>query len=261
MKYRTEYDNKGYLVIRQFFSSAEILAVVEKVDRIYQQWLIENESDAVEYQLINMHSLTKSAYFEGMPGERISFFKAIAQKSLTSLIKNIFGEGLYFHNSQLFFNPYQGSRLPYWHRDIQYNPISEEIQKNELGNMLSLHVRVPLIAETGVELVPGTHSRWDTKLEKNVRMELNGHKNSEELPGAELIQLEAGDILIFSANMLHRGNYILNKTRKALDLCVGKQHPLTSKCLDLSVLPTDEEMLIIGNNEWYELARGIATTK
>lgn len=68
------------------------------------------------------------------------------------------------------------------------------------------------LPETGIELIPGTHARWDTELERNVRLECQGHRQHEDLPGARLLSLQPGDVLIFSANMLHRGNWQRNLT-------------------------------------------------
>lgn len=127
--------------------------------------------------------------------------------------------------------------------------------------MLSLHIRIPLLEEKEVEVVTGTHKRWDTELEKNVRFELDGHKSIESLPGSELNDLTQGDILVFSAQMIHRGNYELNLARKAFDLCVGKYHPIVSGFLDSRVLPTEEEIVNIANNHWYSSAREISANK
>jgi hypothetical protein len=173
----------------------------------------------------------------------------------------MFGSDIHFHNTQLFFNPSNVECIPYWHRDMQYSPIEDSVQCEEQKEMLSLHIRIPFIEEKGVEIVTGTHRRWDTELERDVRFELNGHRNSESLPGSELIDLARGDILIFSAQMIHRGNYELNPARKAFDLCVGKYHPLASGFLDPRVLPKDEEIDNIANNHWYRLAREIAANK
>jgi ectoine hydroxylase-related dioxygenase (phytanoyl-CoA dioxygenase family) len=145
-------------------------------------------------------------------------------------------------------------RLPYWHRDMQFSPIADKLQQAEQANILALHIRIPMIKEKGVELIPGTHQRWDTELEGNVRFEINGHSNHEQLPDAELIDLKPGDILIFNGQMIHRGNYQLNAKRKALDLCVSKNHSLTNQFLDKSVLPSDDEMRLLNNSEWFELA-------
>ena len=261
MKPIDQYQESGYVILRSFFSNTEIAAIVGYVDRIYKKWVRERDAEIYSQMLVNMHSLTSPENFEGSTEERVKFFEVIASAKLTELLENIFGSGIHFHNTQLFFNPSNSARLPYWHRDMQYSSIDDSIQCAELHNMLSFHVRIPLIQEKGVEVVTGSHKRWDTELEHNVRLELNSHKNSESLPDAVLIDLSPGDILIFNAQMIHRGNYALNPTRKALDLCVGKYHPLTSDFLDERVLPKKEEIAGIANNRWYKLAREITANK
>ena len=255
MKPIDQFEKRGYAVLRGFFSDEEVSRLDSHVDRIYQKWRSENEARIFEHKLVNMHSLTSAEYFLEAPDRRKDFFELIASPKLTETVKAIFGPNIYFHNTQLFFNPSNRERLPYWHRDMQYSPIEDSVQSGEQRKMLSLHIRVPLIAEAGVEVVTGTHRRWDTELEKKVRFELDGHSNSEPLPNSELIKLARGDVLIFDAQMIHRGNYELNPERKALDLCVGRYHPLVSRFLDPRVLPTDEEMDSIANNQWYRLAR------
>lgn len=259
MNINKQFDANGYVILKEFFSPGKIEAITKIVDRIYAQWLDENGDEFIKQQLINMHALTHLKYFEGKSDERITFFELIASQKLTDKLATLFGEGIYFHNTQLFFNPYQQGKRPYWHRDLQYSPIDDAIQAQEQNKMLTLHVRIPLVSEKGVELIPHTHKRWDSELERDVRLELNGHTNSEALPGAVLIELEPGDVLIFSAQMIHRGNYELNPRRKAFDLCVGNPHPWTSTFLDEEILPTDDEIGCIRNNQWYKRAREIAT--
>jgi hypothetical protein len=252
------FDKQGYVRIKGFFDMKQVEALAASVDRIHAQWLAEHHAEYADRLLVNMHSLTSPQYFTHDPAARINFFECIAPPKLTRLLDDMFGDGLYFHNTQLFFNPFENRRLPYWHRDMQYSPVDDAAQASEQRNMTSLHVRIPLVRETGVELVPGTHRRWDTPLESDVRFERNGHRNSDDLPGAELIDLDAGDILIFDAQMIHRGNYRMNKTRKAFDLCVGKPHRFTSGYLDDSVLPGEHEIDRIANNAWYRRARQVA---
>ena len=259
MKIENQLDSQGYIVVKKLFCQNKIEQISSIVDDIYQQWRHKNYGVLLKNRSINMHSLTEPIYFIDNDSKRTKFFELIASKKLTDLLKSIFGKGIYFHNTQLFFNPYVKDKLPYWHRDLQYSPIKDEIQAKEQGNILTLHIRVPLVAEKGIELIPGTHKRWDSKLEKKVRFELDGHKNSEKLPGAILIELEPRDVLIFDAQMIHRGNYKLNEVRKALDICVGKHNSFTSDFLDINVLPTNDEIKFISNNQWYKLARNIAS--
>jgi hypothetical protein len=258
-EYKT-FEKQGYVSIKGFFDADHIGNLAITVDRIHAQWLAENHAEYVERLLVNMHSLTSPRYFRGDATARINFFECITPAKLTRLLDDMFGDGIYFHNTQLFFNPFENKRLPYWHRDMQYSPVDDAAQAAEQCNMTSLHIRIPLIKETGLELVPGTHRRWDNALESDVRFERNGHRNSEDLPGAELVGLEPGDILIFDAQMIHRGNYRMNRIRKALDLCVGKPHRFTSQYLDESTLPGEHEIDRILNNVWYRRAGQVAAT-
>ena len=261
MKPIDQYEKHGYAILREFFCDEEISLINRHIDRVYQKWQSENVAEIFKNKLVNMHSLTSPEYFQEASDRRIDFFKLIASDKLTETLENMFGPDIYFHNTQLFFNPSNRERLPYWHRDMQYSPIKDAVQSDEQSKMLSLHIRIPLIEEKGIEVVSGTHRRWDTELERNVRFELEGHKNSEPLPNSELMDLARGDILIFNAQMIHRGNYKLNLARKAFDLCVGKYHPLASGFLDPLVLPTEEEIDNITNNKWYRLAREISANK
>jgi len=253
------YEAQGFAVLRQWLAPNTIASLEQEVDRIYAQWMQENRRQYEEERLVNMHSLTAGRYFRSQE-ERTRFFDLIASERITGLIDGMFGDGIYFHNTQLFFNPWQNRRLPYWHRDMQYSPVGDAAQANEQARMLSLHVRIPLLPEQGMEVIPGTHRRWDTPEESDVRWERNGRANSESLPGARLIALEQGDVVIFDAQMIHRGNYALNPERKAFDLCVGRPHPFTLRYLDPDVLPTEDELACIRNKAWYERARQLSTS-
>ncbi len=94
--------------------------------------------------------------------------------------------------------------------------------------------------EPGIELIPGTHKRWDTEEEFRVRTEKNGAKNSDNLSSAVEIPLKAGDLLVFSANMLHRGLYGMD--RFALDICFGDTKAELAQFVQNDCLP-DEKML------------------
>lgn len=254
MPLKRQYDESGFIILRDFFSTKELLLLSELVDGVHQQWLSINREAYEREGLINMHSLTQTHYFQADPEARSMLFKAIAPTKLVELLDEVFECEIHFHNTQLFFNPFNPVQTPYWHRDLQFSPIPEEQQKAAQAELLSLHVRIPLVKEVGLELIPGSHKRWDTDLERDVRLELADHKNSETLPGAELLDLEPGDIVVFNAQMIHRGHYSDNDVRKALDLCVGKDHPLLQGTLDPSNLPSQDELDSLNGDIWYRRA-------
>ena len=245
------YEQYGYLLKRQFFSSDEIEKLKSTVNRVYQQWQQANGDDLKKWQLVTMAGLTDCIYFDSSD-QRASFFSSLSPTHLVDLTAELFGTHIHFHNSQLFFNPQNINKPPYWHRDMQYDKTPDAEQAAELKDMLSLHVRIPLLAERGLELIPGTHRRWDTTLEHQVRLELDGHRNSEDLPDSILLSLQPGDLVIFHAQMIHRGNYALNNSRLALDLCIGKAHRLTTPHINAEYMPTDSELKLIDETRWYD---------
>ena len=103
-----------------------------------------------------------------------------------------------------------------------------------------LHLRVPLFDEHGMELVPGTHKRWDNDEEFDVRQEEKGRASSDSLSSGKKIQLAAGDLLVFSADMIHRGLYGLD--RLAFDILVFDSSANYVDYVDDDCLP-DRSML------------------
>nr|WP_210413691.1 deoxygenase [Leptospira ilyithenensis] len=148
--------------------------------------------------------------------ERIRFFRWISQKKLFSIAKKLIPTGPYFLNTQIFYNPKDNFKKPYWHRDVQYLGVSEEEQKKIIGKASVLHFRIPFLDDPGLDFIPGSHSRWDTEEERIVRLELDGHGNGEEIYGSKKVPHTKRDLLVFSAHLLHRGDY--SKERFSLDI-------------------------------------------
>jgi len=249
---RQYYHENGYLLLRRFFDAALIETLKPICSRIFEQWLASHRQAYVNECLINMHSLSDPAYFSGNTAERILFFNTVANGPLVRLCTDLFGDELYFHNTQLFFNPLDPRKAPYWHRDFQYAGIAESEQIALLPQLFNLHARLALIPERGFELIPESHRRWDSAHEHAVRLELDGHNHAEALPGALRLDLEPGDLLIFNAHMLHRGNYALNTARLALDILIGKPHPLMTQWLDAGMLPAREDIARFNFPQWYQ---------
>ena len=249
-----DFEENGYTILQDIYSKAELDKLEIIVNTVFEKWLDANRPKLKSDDLINIHSLTGPAYFCENPQDRIDLFNLISQPALTDCVSQILDDSVYFHGTQLFFNPINKDKLPYWHRDFQYSGNDDNSLKKELGKLKALHLRIALIPETGLELIPGSHKRWDTKLESDIRFERNGHKNSEPLPFSQLITLERGDVLIFDAQMLHRGCYSTNPQRKAFDICVGTPHPMALKGLSKTPLPNQKDISLLTNPCWFSNA-------
>ncbi|MBL4900549.1 MAG: phytanoyl-CoA dioxygenase family protein [Colwellia sp.] len=210
----SNYDDEGYFVIRDYFSTSEISSLREVILKFHQLWKKDNEKFYQE-EAFNSSLITGSQYLAY--DDRVKLFNFISSKKIMNIVDSVIPVNPAFMNTQLFFNPVNPQQKDFWHRDCQYDH-DVEVQKQVIHDTQVLHLRVPLFDELGMELVPGTHKRWDSDEEYNVRQEEKGRVSSENLSTGKIINLAAGDLLVFSADMIHRGLYGLD--RLALDILI-----------------------------------------
>ncbi len=142
-------------------------------------------------------------------------FKFIGAKKIARLLETLPFLSPAFMNTQLFFDPLNPAKKNYWYRDPQYH-LNLMQQQSSLAGPEVIHFRIALRDEPGIELVPGSHRRWDSPEELNVRLEREGRHRHEPISTGHQIALNKGDLLIFSANMIHRGLY--GQNRLSLDI-------------------------------------------
>ena len=226
------YDEQGYFVIRNYFNAAEISSLKQVVLKFHQLWQQDNEKFYQE-EAFNSSLITGSQYLAF--DDRVKLFNFITSKKIMNLVNSVIPTKPAFMNTQLFFNPVNRQQKDFWHRDCQYDHEVEE-QKKAIKETQVVHLRVPLFDEHGMELVPGTHKRWDSEEEFNVRQEEKGRVSSDSLSTGKTIKLAAGDLLVFSADMIHRGLYGLD--RLALDILVFDSTANFVDYVDDDCLPT-----------------------
>ncbi|ALO35310.1 hypothetical protein CMT41_11690 [Colwellia sp. MT41] len=210
----SDYQEQGYFVIRAYFNAAEIAALREVVLKFHQLWQQDNAEFYKEIAF-NSSLITGSQYLG--TDDRVKLFNFISSKKMMAVVDSVITDKAAFMNTQLFFNPINPELKDFWHRDCQYDH-DVDVQKIVIHETQVLHLRVPLFDELGMELVPGTHKRWDSEEEFNVRQEEQGRLSNESLSTGKQIKLAAGDLLVFSADMIHRGLYGMD--RLALDILV-----------------------------------------
>ncbi len=209
-----DYDEQGYFVMRDHFTADEISSLREVILTFHQRWKTDN-AEFYQEEAFNSSLITGSEYL-GFD-DRVKLFNFISSKKIMALVELVITDNPAFMNTQLFFNPVNPEQKDFWHRDCQYDHDLDS-QKRVIKETQVLHLRIPLFDELGMELVPGTHKRWDNDEEFNVRQEEKGRVSSESLSLGKEIPLAAGDVLVFSADMIHRGLYGLD--RLALDILV-----------------------------------------
>lgn len=210
----SNYNQQGYFVIRDYFTAEEMTSLREVILKFHQLWK-EDNADFYHEEAFNSSLITGSQYLASE--DRVKLFNFISSKKVMNVVDSVITTNPSFMNTQLFFNPVNRQQKDFWHRDCQYDYDVEE-QIKVIQETQVVHLRIPLFDELGMELVPGTHKRWDNDEEYNVRQEEQGRVSSENLSTGKKIQLAAGDLLVFSADMIHRGLYGLD--RLALDMLV-----------------------------------------
>ncbi|WP_241547985.1 phytanoyl-CoA dioxygenase family protein [Leptospira stimsonii] len=207
MVYLGEFKKNGYYLFRNYFSKEELSVVSKIVLEANRNWREKNDVP----ENVNSAYLTSDTFLPGFQN-RERLFEFISDRRLVAIAETLIQSKVFFLNTQLFYNPISVSKKPYWHRDIQYMGIEEEKQKDIIKEDAVLHFRIPFQEDPGMDFIPGSHLRWDTDLERNTRLELNGRRNFEELPNSIRVPHKPGDLLVFSAHLIHKGVYGLDRS-------------------------------------------------
>ncbi|MFK8030872.1 MAG: phytanoyl-CoA dioxygenase family protein [Gammaproteobacteria bacterium] len=253
-KQSAQYEYEGFAYFPKLYSDAELNGVGDVLERFHTAWLDSN-AEVYKDGAINSAYLTDSQYLNDE--DRLQLFKFIGSHKISSVLGAVLASEVMFVGSQLFFDPADMQQQNYWHRDIQYNDMTEEQQRAAMLVSNNLHLRIALKSERGVGLVPGTHRRWDDGHEYDVRMERNGQQAHSDLPNGIEVEMERGDVLVFSANMIHRGLY--GNDRRSLDLLFGGADPETARFVKEEALPNAEQLSQL---EWpspFNIAREITS--
>ncbi len=234
-----QFEQNGFTTKQNFLNREQIDNVKAVIESFHHSW-IETNKDFYQSRAIN------SAYLSGKQHlndeQRSTLFQLIGSNHLMEQVYSIIPKDPAFMNTQLFFDPVNPQQKNYWHRDIQYD-LDLEQQKAALSGSQALHFRIALKDEPGIELVLGSHFNWDTQEELDVRLEQNGKKSHDDLSTGKVIELKAGDLLIFSGKMIHRGLYGLD--RLSLDILYCDSDKELLKYAEPDCLPNLDQLKLI----------------
>lgn len=220
------WEEDGFVVIPQLFDASRVNELSAVCDDVLAQWIEESPAPLDAANNTNMAFLTEPRYFTKHPERLRLLLETITDEKIFAVLAEILeGEPL-FHNTQYFFNPATHTRAGDWHRDQQFDAPDEETERRRMLSHTGIHVHIAFVPDDNLEFVPGTHARWDTPEEHRIRTGFDGHgKNSDAMPGARRIPLEAGDAVFFSAWGIHRGRYDARTLRRTFDIIYGSANP------------------------------------
>ena len=213
---------QGYIIVRRMFSARRSAELACVCDKILKQWRLKNPetghpggSDAI----VMRHLIHNDYSDNGGNSGRLRLLEAVADSRMLKVCRTALDQEPLFRATALFMNPLKGSQAGDWHRDSQIHWPDEEEERRMLATRsclsATLQVHVALEPSSDVEIVPGSHLRWDNPQEYAIRRANGGKENrSNNMPGAVRLALNIGDVLVFHPCSLHRGRYHINKRRR-----------------------------------------------
>lgn len=225
-----QWQTEGYVIIRKLFDAERTAQLRTICDRILEAWRVTNPETGQPGGTPDatvMRHLNHEGYFAGHPAELNLLMDAVADEKVLGTMRTIFGEEPLFRCTSYFFNPQQTSRDGNWHRDSQFGTPDDEAERAVLAKAAaagnSIQMQIALVPSDDIEVVPGSHARWDTPEEYAIRKADGGANNrANTMPGAVGVSLEPGDAVLFNPMGLHRGRYHADRLRRTLMLTYTK---------------------------------------
>ena len=238
---KSDYQKSGFFLLKGLFSESEIASILPVVDCFHAAWRQQNQKFYSD-KAVNSAYLTGTKYLS--VSQRHQLFSLIASHKIMDILPSTGIVTPAFMNPQLFFNPVNLQQKNYWHRDPQYH-LTLQQQQLALHGPEVVHFRLALADEPGLELVPGTHKRWDTERELAVRLQQSNCNNFDDLNSGVVVGMQKGDLLVFNANMIHRGIY--GKSRLALDILFCEATAQMLAFADADCLPSVADLTALQN--------------
>jgi hypothetical protein len=227
---REQWEHEGYVLLHGLFDEERTQRLRVVCDEVLAQWRVmnpENGRPGGADDATVMRHLNHPGYFRTNPTGLACLMEAVTDPLVLEVARTILGEEPLFRCTSLFFNPLAGGKDGNWHRDSQFTQPDEEQERETIAKLVSsgnsIQMQIALAPSDDVEYVPGSHLRWDTPAEYQIRRADGGkHNRSNAMPGALRLGLAAGDAALFNPYGLHRGRYHTERPRRTLMLTYTK---------------------------------------
>ena len=220
----------GYVFVPQLISAERAAHLRGICDDILAQWRANDPQTGQpgdKPDATVMRHLNHPDYFKAHPEGLSEILEMAADPRALEVVETILGEPPLFRCTSLFFNPSGIDLDGNWHRDSQFSARDDAAEQHMLtaagDDGSGMQFQIALMPSEDIELVPGSHLRWDTPEEYAIRKAEQGKNNrSNEMPGAMRVHQEAGDAILFNPMALHRGRYRASIPRRTLMLTYTK---------------------------------------
>lgn len=209
----TDWERDGYFVLRSFATPDECAELRRACDVVLERMLAEGAAGA---DATNIAFLTQRRWFGADLAPLGLLLRWIADGRVRDRLEPLGPSPLLFFNTQYF---HEQARLSWdgpWHRDVQFESKDDREEQERMASSTALHFRIACEPDERLELVPGSHRRWDSAAELAIRR--GDARERPDMPGRARIALGRGDACVFHAWMIHRGTYGPAPARRTFDV-------------------------------------------
>lgn len=219
--HREHWETEGYITAPGVLDAERVENLRRICDDVLQQFLAccpekKRPGGPDDRCMRNLH---RRSYFEDRPDDFVFMMEAFADPELSGIIEEILGEKVILRGTTLWFTPKTLRSPGNWHRDIQYMVDSVDEQKKFVESRAAqtgAQLMLALVPTDTNEYLPGSHLRWDTEEELQMRLEDDVVGGSRDLEGAVRVNQAPGDVAVFNATGLHRGQYYNDVPRRTV---------------------------------------------
>lgn len=207
----------GYFVVPAFLNRTELSELRRACDTALDRARVESTENGHTTPKIGVFA--EPSYFSHQRDALERLTKFVGSARVCALLEGLALEGEddtpQLKNTDYYHEQTKRDWDGDWHRDSQFGQPDPELERRRILTTTSVHVRVALEDDDRLEIVPGSHRRWDTPEELQVRK--GSKRTSSAMPGATRIALGAGDACAFHAWSIHRATYRRTPLRRTLD--------------------------------------------
>lgn len=217
-----QFQRDGYLILPNFTAASVCQEILD-----FSQQCLKQDAQPIEYEADTKYPgapISRDAE-GGKTARRLLQAYArspllsqwASQKKLVTNITQILGEGICLsqaHHNCVMTKQARFSSLTGWHRDSRY----WQFQRPELVNAW-LALRNETVENGCLLVMPGSH-RWDiqsSQLDEAQFLRTDLAQNQAYLQQVKAVELNQGDVLLFSSNLFHAaGNNQTQQTKFSL---------------------------------------------
>lgn len=232
--YRKQFVQTGMIFVPRIISPQTAAKLRVICEHCLSQWRVRTAADAQsidagENATVIRHLNDPRWYDQAHRDWLVELLDVVADPHILEVVREVFDDDVLFRTTSLFFNPLRHSLDGNWHRDSQFTATDEAAEKSRVldaakqlqdtGRPTGMQLQIALVPSDDSEYVPGSHLRWDTDAEYDIRLAHNQQRNRSNLmPDAVRTHQEPGDAAAFHSLGLHRGRYHAHRYRRTLML-------------------------------------------